>query len=153
MTSNSRGDFLDIARSWAEDPSAWTARPRFDPQQRWYHRMHEGDGYEVWLLTWLPGQETELHDHGGSAGAFTVVSGELTEFTPSATSPRLSTWTLRPGQGHRFGARFIHKVTNRGTEPAISVHAYGPALTIMRRYELTESGLRMANVEMAGAQW
>ena len=34
---------------------------------------------QVWLLSWLPEQGTPLHDHGTSAGAFTVVRGTLTE--------------------------------------------------------------------------
>ncbi len=36
-------------------------------------------GAQVWLLSWLPEQGTPLHDHGTSAGAFTVVRGTLTE--------------------------------------------------------------------------
>ena len=30
-------------------------------------------------MSWLPGQVTDLHDHGAASGAFTIVSGELTE--------------------------------------------------------------------------
>ena len=30
-------------------------------------------------MSWLPGQQTDRHDHGDAAGAFTVVSGSLTE--------------------------------------------------------------------------
>ena len=36
-------------------------------------------GAQVWLLSWLPQQGTPLHDHGTSAGAFSVVRGTLTE--------------------------------------------------------------------------
>ena len=36
-------------------------------------------GAQVWLLSWLPEQGTPLHDHGTSAGAFSVVPGTLTE--------------------------------------------------------------------------
>lgn len=153
MTGRRLTDHLEIARDWAAHRDRWPVEPQFDSRQRWYHRMSAADGYEVWLLTWLPGQETDLHDHGGSAGGFTVVSGELTELTPSVTATGLSAWTLRPGHGRRFGARYIHQVTNRGNEPAVSVHTYGPALTNMRRYELTDSGLRLAAVDLAGAQW
>lgn len=146
-------DHLRLARDWAADPDRWPVPPRFNAAQRWYHRMSVGDDHEVWLLTWLPGQETDLHDHGGSAGAFTVVSGELTELTPSADRTRLRAWPLGPGDSRRFGARYIHQVSNRGTEPAVSVHAYGPALTNMRRYEITAAGLTLAAVDLAGAQW
>jgi hypothetical membrane protein len=36
-------------------------------------------GHEVWVISWLPGQATGFHDHGGSAGAFAVVWGTLME--------------------------------------------------------------------------
>ena len=34
---------------------------------------------EIWLLSWVPGQGTALHDHGLSAGAFAVAQGTLIE--------------------------------------------------------------------------
>lgn len=63
---------LAIARRHAAHPDDWPFAPRFDPLRRWYHRLAEEPGAEVWLLTWLPGQETDLHDHGGSAGALGI---------------------------------------------------------------------------------
>ena len=46
---------------------------------RWFTRLH-GDGeLDVWLISWVPDRSTELHDHGGSLGALTVVSGALRE--------------------------------------------------------------------------
>jgi hypothetical protein len=39
--------------------------------ERWFTRIH-GDGeLDVWLISWVPGRATELHDHGGSAGCMT----------------------------------------------------------------------------------
>src|SRR5688500_834976 len=49
-------DYLRVARQVAGRPDDWPLAPRFDPAGRWYHRLSEGDGFEVWLLTWLPGQ-------------------------------------------------------------------------------------------------
>ena len=47
-----------------------------------------------WLLSWLPGQGTGLHDHGGSAGAFAVVRGTLHERVGArADAAGLSAWT------------------------------------------------------------
>lgn len=73
-----RTGHLQIARSYAASPDDWPLAPGFDPAQRWY-QTH--DDAEVWLLTWLPGQGADLHDHGRSAGAFVVMLGELTEQT------------------------------------------------------------------------
>ena len=55
------------------------------------------DDYEAWLLTWLPGQSTGLHDHGGSAGAFTVLSGVVEESTlPPAAPAARPRWCTAP---------------------------------------------------------
>src|SRR3712207_8332217 len=45
---------------------------------------------QVWLLSWLPGQGTGLHDHGGSAGALAVVRGTLSEAVGDRKSTRLN---------------------------------------------------------------
>ena len=173
-----RPDHLAIAAGYAAEPDRWPVAARFNPIDRWYHRLTVADDHEVWLLTWLPGQGTDLHDHGGSAGAFHVVSGTLTEDTVAGPNTedtvagpniedtvagphaedgrgpvRLHARELGEGTGRRFGTRHIHRITNRSGRPAISVHVYGPALATMIRYQLGAEGLRVATVEKAGVQW
>ncbi len=164
-----RIDHLAIAQSYAAMPEEWPVAPRFNPAERWYHRLAVEAEYEVWLLTWLPGQATDLHDHGGSAGAFQVYAGTLTEDTisldaappapepdlPSLSAgvPRIAARELGEGAGRRFGSRHIHRITNRATHPAISIHVYGPALTTMTRYRVSPGGLDVVTVEQAGVQW
>jgi len=63
---------------------------RFDPADRWHLRLALTEEVEVWLLTWMPWQGTGEHDHGGAAGAYTVLHGELTE-----------TWLDHRGRGRR----------------------------------------------------
>src|SRR5688572_4283033 len=140
-------DLLSHARRLAADPARWPSTLHFDTAGRWYTRLTDAGGHEAWLLTWLPGQQTGWHDHGGSAGAFLVVSGQLREDTVGG-SRRLVT-----GTGRRFGARHVHRVANDGGLPAISVHVYSPALTSMTRYELVGGSLRPRVVERAGADW
>jgi hypothetical protein len=41
---------LTVARRYAADPDAWPLAPRFNPDHRWYHRIAETPGHEVWLL-------------------------------------------------------------------------------------------------------
>lgn len=150
-----RTDHLATAARYAADPDSWPVAPHFDPLDRWYHRLAQHREYEVWLLTWLPGQGTDLHDHGGSAGAFHVVAGKLTEDTVAETSgvARMTVRSLGEGIGRRFGPRHIHRITNRSDRPAISVHVYGPALSTMTRYRIGRAGLDVVTVERAGEQW
>jgi predicted metal-dependent enzyme (double-stranded beta helix superfamily) len=155
-----RLDHLAIAARYAADPSSWPVAPRFRATARWYHRLAQEADHEVWLLTWLPGQGTDLHDHGGSAGAFQVVAGVLAEDSvtqthvlPSRAAPRVTVRELSEGIGRRFGTRHIHRITNRSDRPAVSVHVYGPALTSMTRYQIGAGGLDVLGVEKAGTQW
>ena len=145
-----------LARELAARTDLWRPHVRFAQESRWSVRVAVTDDYEAWLLTWLPGQSTGLHDHGGSAGAFHVFAGTLTEDTVATGPdglPRITARELGEGAGRRFGTRHIHRITNRSTRPAISIHAYGPALTTMTRYRIGAAGLDVVTVERAGAQW
>lgn len=155
VTTGVRADPLHAARRLADNPGDWPVAPRFDPDRRWYQRLPAGPGVEAWLLTWLPGQETDLHDHGGSAGAFVVVSGALTERTVTGPdgSARLTGRVLSAGAARQFGEHHLHQIVNEGPEPAVSVHVYGPELTTMTRYRLHGGRLLVAAVDRAGAQW
>jgi predicted metal-dependent enzyme (double-stranded beta helix superfamily) len=111
----------------------------------------------VWLLSWLPGQHTDLHDHGGSSGAFVVVTGTLTVYTaairPDGGLPRLFDNTFSAGHGRSFGPHHIHQIANAGSQPAVSLHVYGPALREMTRYRVEEGRLLVTAVDRAGTDW
>ncbi|MGR6319243.1 cysteine dioxygenase family protein [Micromonospora soli] len=150
MTRTDPSDLLAVAARWA-DPAGWPVPLRFDRAERRYARLAAGAGHEVWALSWLPGQGTDLHDHGGSSGAFLVVAGTLTEETVSGG--QLRPHRLVAGSGRRFGARHVHVVTNRDARPAVSVHVYRPALSRMTRYRLVAGQLLVAEVAEAGVAW
>src|SRR5579875_1446030 len=57
--------------------------------ERWWTQLHSADDLDVWLLSWLPGHATDLHDHGGSSAAFTVVQGALREIRLDRTGRRI----------------------------------------------------------------
>lgn len=106
---------------------------RFDAEQRWWARLALADGVELWLLSWLPGQATRPHDHGGAAGSFTVLQGELAEeyrYPGGAIRSR----THLAGEGLGFGAGRAHQVSGAGTGPSASIHAYSPPLVPTRDY-------------------
>jgi hypothetical protein len=44
-------------------------------------------------------------------------------------------------------------VTNRGTEPAVSVHVYTPALRLMNTYRVGRGRLVRTGTERAGVDW
>ena len=107
---------------------------------RWFTRLHGDDDLDVWLISWVPGHSTELHDHGGSLGALTVISGALDELRWDGSGLRRR--RLEAGDQAAFPLGWVHDVVWARSEvpsPTLSVHAYSPPLTAMSYYDVTES--------------
>jgi predicted metal-dependent enzyme (double-stranded beta helix superfamily) len=143
-----------IVGAVAAHPDSWSELVRFDAGRRWYQRLDLAEDHEVWLLSWLPGQSTGFHDHGHAAGAFAVAQGRIQERTVAAGGrPPVRYPTVAEGGVRPFGSHHVHDVGNAFAEPAITVHAYSPPLTAMRRFELTDSGLVHTGTECAEQDW
>lgn len=113
--------------------------------ERWSARIHADDEVDVWLISWTPSKTTELHDHAGSLGALTVLSGALSELRWNGTELRAR--TLSAGDQAAFPIGWVHEVMrapaaigSHTAEPTLSVHAYSPPLTAMSYYEVTGHG-------------
>jgi quercetin dioxygenase-like cupin family protein len=106
----------------------------YDPDERWHQRIYRDRRVDIWLISWLPTQGTQLHDHGGSSGSFTVLSGQLTEAVVSGGSA-LVDHARAAGDSVGFGAHYVHDVRNLSDAPAVSVHAYSPPLTSMTFFD------------------
>ncbi len=127
--------------------------------QRWFTRIDGDDELDVWLISWVPGHATELHDHGGSLGALTVVSGSLNEFRWDGRVLRRR--RLDAGDQAGFPLGWVHDVVwapgpvaqapvaPAPVRPTLSVHAYSPPLTAMSYYEVTDRNrLRRRRTEL-----
>ena len=119
-----------IAREYAVHRDRWARLLRYDPDERYTALVHRTPGQEIWLMSWLPGQGADPHDHGAASGAFTIVSGELTEHVLR----RGLTHRVGVGQSRVFGPGYVHEVRNDGPDPAVSIHVYRAART-MRHIE------------------
>ncbi|BBX46063.1 cysteine dioxygenase family protein [Mycobacterium cookii] len=156
-------DLLHITDRTADD----VLRGRYDhvvppggvpTDDRWFARLHGDDEVDVWLISWVPGHRTELHDHGGSLGALTLLSGSLDEFRWDGE--RLRCRRLKAGDQAAFPLGWVHDVVWAPTGPrsssltdirgpSLSVHAYSPPLTVMSYYEVTaEQRLRRQRTEL-----
>lgn len=117
---------------------------------RWFTRLRGDDDLDVWLISWVPGRHTELHDHGGSLGALTVLSGALDEYRWDGD--RLRRRRLDAGDQAAFPLGWVHDVVwarSQVPTPTLSVHAYSPPLAAMSYYEVTERAtLRRGRVEL-----
>lgn len=125
--------------------------PQFDPESRWYQRLHADEEHEAWLLTWLPGQSTDLHDHGGASGAFTVLRGTVAEDVVAPAG--LTTLSWQTGAVRPFGPHHIHRVHNASDEPVVTLHVYAPGLTAMSQYSYVDGELTLVRTDRAGVDW
>ena len=118
------------------------------PTERRFHRVLATEVYEAWVICWPSGESLDMHDHGGSAGAFSIVSGELDEATIESGVKVVRTFA--PGDTAAFGATRVHAVANLGDAVATSVHVYSPPLTSMMYYESDGAGSLVAVGEDVG---
>ena len=49
--------------------------------------------FDAWLIAWPSGGKVDLHDHGNSTGAVSVISGALVEAVPRRDERVGSRWT------------------------------------------------------------
>ncbi|OBF19987.1 cysteine dioxygenase family protein [Mycobacterium sp. ACS4331] len=138
-TDRAAADFLDGVYDHLLPPGGVPV------DDRWYVRLHGDDDLDVWLISWAPGHPTELHDHAGSLGALTVLSGALNEFRWDGEELRRR--RLDAGDQAAFPLGWVHDVVWAPTvvqsaprQSTLSVHAYSPPLTAMSYYEVTGKG-------------
>ena len=88
----------------------WGLRTGEVPLERRYERLLITPVYEAWVICWPVGTTLDLHDHGGSAGAFTVVAGQLDE--TAIEDGRVNVHRYQPGETATF--RRASRVANGG---------------------------------------
>ncbi|HEY4938071.1 MAG TPA: cysteine dioxygenase family protein [Actinomycetota bacterium] len=103
---------------------------------RRFARLLHTPAYEAWLIAWEAAADLELHDHGGSQGAFYVVDGALVEAHADLVDPApLQTLLIGAGEGRDVTPTRVHRVWNPGPARAVSVHVYSPPLSSMTFYD------------------
>ena len=159
-----------LAAALAAQTELWAPRVEYRDASRWTSLLDPADAAavldpelhpelaaaQIWLLSWLPGQGTDLHDHGSSAGAFAVAGGTLTERVVAGRSGEPvheAVTDLAAGRVRWFGPHYVHQVTNTQDEPAVSVHVYAPALRWMNTYRVDGGALVRTGTERAGVDW
>jgi Cysteine dioxygenase type I len=134
------GPLADIAAGLASSFLPESFRPDgFVPESgdlRRFARLQHTPAYEAWLIEWEAAADLELHDHGGSRGAFQVVAGVLAEAHSDLARPApLETVLIRAGTGREVTTTRVHRVWNPGPARAVSVHVYSPPLSSMTFYD------------------
>lgn len=115
----------DLTDDLTDGVARWAHLLRYDPDRPAAALVERTGSQEVWLVGWLPGQGRRWHTHDAVSGAFTVVSGVLTERV--ARNGEVLAYRVEAGRTRVCGARHRHEVINDGPDPAVSVHVYRTA--------------------------
>jgi predicted metal-dependent enzyme (double-stranded beta helix superfamily) len=140
MSALSGAELEALARSFAADRASWEHLVRADDARRVCEPLLRSAHATVWLLCWMPWQDTGFHDHDGVGGALAVVRGRVVEERLRIGGPPQCR-ELRTGESITFDGSVIHRVAHSEGEPAVTVHAYSPALRRMGAYDLDPSGV------------
>ncbi|WP_226930958.1 cysteine dioxygenase [Parafrankia sp. CH37] len=119
-------DLRDLVAGLAAAEHLWQPLVRHDPRRRWYTRLVLSGAVEVWLIGWCPGQQTDIHDHGGALGALAVAAGVLDEDECGRDWSISRTRQHGTGAVAGFGTDHVHRIVNRGQLRATTIHAYSP---------------------------
>jgi hypothetical protein len=143
-----RRELGGLVASLAGRPELWRPQVAFSTGLRHYASLYRDEYVDVWVLCWVPRNDTGWHDHDISSGAVRVVSGALLECNPRMGGPHLET-IVRAGGGFTFGPDHIHRLI--GVAPAtVSIHAYSPPLWRLGQYSIGADGvLRRVSVSYA----
>ncbi len=121
------------------DRLAWEPLVVVDPDRRRYRLVYEDERLDLWVLSWMPGQATGLHDHGTSAVALTAAQGSVIE-RHLVIGDEPTRRILTPGPVHTGRGGYIHAVGHHEGSPAVTIHAYSPPLIQVGQYRAAEDG-------------
>ncbi len=131
------GRVMQRARLTPEDVAAFVR-----PNPRNYNRaaVVVREGYDLLVMTWLPGQASVPHDHSGSVCAMRVVQGEAVEacyqVAPDGYVDLQYETTVRPGEVVVGQDSAVHTVRNPSAngDLLVTVHVYSPPLRDLRQF-------------------
>ena len=124
-------DFVKILGDLVRDHGkTFRGLAKFQDAPECHHeRVYTAADFEVWLLSWLPGQITPIHDHAGAVTVTTVLSGSLIEerFVRTSGLEVRPVWTMPrvAGDLDPIDATAIHRVRPIGK--AVTLHLYVPS--------------------------
>lgn len=153
------GGLKGLLAGGAELPD-WLLETRSDGHARRELYRSREHGYEVIAITWGPGQDSVVHDHGDTWGVESVMRGrlEVTDYRLKAQRRALSelhvagSHVLEPGAViSLLPPHDLHQCRNASAAgPTVSLHVYGKHLEHVKRYTHVEGDLYRPQRVMLG---
>ncbi len=119
---------VQAANIQAEDLRLWAdfEHPVADSYGR--HLVHEGDDFEIMVMSWAPGDYSAIHDHGAAQWGAVQSFGDAEHAVFQLDQMQLSTVSVHPfptGAVNVVDHNLIHQMGNPGQQPFLSFHVYG----------------------------
>ena len=139
----------------------WMCVPGTQPGAAGVHRLHEEPDHTlaVFVVTWLPGEETPPHDHATWA-VIAGVSGRETQHWWSrlddgsvpghAEVARSYSETIDAGSIVTMTSQAIHSVHNDSDGPSVTLHVYGMDVDFTDRYKFDPEARTRSAYRMGG---
>lgn len=111
--------YIEELRPWIEYRSAQYTKIRVLPYSK-------NELFDIYVISWLPGQKTPIHGHPAHGCIMTLLSGELTETLYTSENELLQTRSIRP-MISSYIADDIGYHSIECIEKAVSLHIYAPS--------------------------
>jgi predicted metal-dependent enzyme (double-stranded beta helix superfamily) len=134
-----RAELRQLVTEIATDREAWEPLVRFDTSERHFEELWRDSHVDIWVISWVNGNDTGFHDHDLSRGAVAVVQGEVIEERFVLNGPPRSL-RHRAGEAFDFDASHVHRMRQESPEHAVTIHAYSPPLWRMGTYMSSADG-------------
>ncbi|QPG76818.1 hypothetical protein FOA43_004212 [Brettanomyces nanus] len=123
-----------------------------------------GDNANLLILVWNPGKGSAIHDHAGAHCVMKILKGTLQEELFDNSDSESTQEPEKPKKMQCFDkhlmyvnqSRYIndhigvHRVTNKGKEPAVSLHLYTPPYAMKYGCNIfSETAGRKSHVDMS----
>jgi hypothetical protein len=134
-----RQELNQLVRAIASDPALWKPLVQFRTDERHYEQLWRDDHVDIWVISWVNGNDTGFHDHDTSSGAVAVTVGEVVEeqFMLSVAPRRIRHCA---GTAFDFSSHHVHRMCQDSPGPAVTIHAYSPPLIRLGAYAVAPDG-------------
>jgi Cysteine dioxygenase type I len=134
-----RSELRELVSRIAGDRRQWEPLVEFGVSERHFEQLWRDSHVDIWVISWVNGNDTGFHDHDVSNGAVAVVEGEVVEARLTlGGSPRR--FVHRAGDVFDFDASHVHRMHQEADGPAVTIHAYSPPLWRMGTYTVSPDG-------------
>jgi len=117
---------------------------RFDERQYQRHLVRAGRWYHLWVMCWLNGQRSPIHDHPGSVCGIRVLRGIATvthfELAANGHVKAVASEDFPPETVITSQDDDMHQVSNLqpGNADLVTLHVYAPPLLRMATYSIMD---------------